>query len=269
MTMFEQWLEAFQQACARPPERIAEVACPSCGMQELQLRFVDHRSDGKAYVDFWCSHCLQGIALGPSEVPAAYQWGQREDAHIPNYQLVPTTIYGQWLDALQQASDLSPERIVEVACPSCGARELQLRFVGHRAADEAPVAFWCSHCLQGISLRPIEVPTAYQPVRREDAHIPSYRLVPLPLFEQWLEAFQQACARPPERIAEVACPSCGMQELQLRFVEHNPEWRAFGAMWCSKCLKGISLGPCGVPAAYARIRPEDAHIPNFQIVPPE
>jgi hypothetical protein len=182
------------------------------------------------------------------------------------------TLFAKWVAAFQQACDRPPERIAEVACPSCGARELQLRFVSHRPDGEddvARVAFWCDQCLQGISLRPVEVPAAYQQVRREDAHIPSYRLVPLPLFEQWLEAFHQACDRPPERIAEVVCPNCGARGLQLRFVEYNPEWRAFGAFWCSSCLKGISLGPCGVPVTYERIRPEDAHIPNFQIVPPE
>jgi uncharacterized Zn finger protein (UPF0148 family) len=267
MTLFERWEDACQQACNRPPERIGEVVCPSCGARELQLRFVDHRADGKAFVDFWCANCLYGIALGASEVPAGYQPVRRVDAHIPKYKDVPTTMFEQWLEACKQAYNLPPERIGEVVCPNCGARELQMRFVNSRPNGEASVAFWCDHCLEGISSRVYAVPAAYQRTRNDDAYIPNYRLAPLTLFEQWRVAWQQACDLPPERIAEVACPSCGARDLQVRFVQHHPEWRAFGVFWCANCLKGISLGPCSVPAAHERVRPEDAHIPNFDLVP--
>lgn len=45
--------------------------------------------------------------------------------------------YEEWLDAFQQAYR-APDRVSELACPNCGARELRLRFVlygnrGHEA----------------------------------------------------------------------------------------------------------------------------------------
>ena len=61
-------------------------------------------------------------------------------------------------------------------------------------------------------------------------------------FEQWLEAFQQACDLPPARVSEVMCPNCGVQALQLRFVTYHPEWRAIIAFWCGNCLEGIAPG---------------------------
>ncbi len=84
MASFEQWLEAWQHAYHLPPERISEVVCPNCSAGDLQLRFVTHRPDGSAYVRFWCDHCLEGIAPGPSEVPTAYFRVRREDTNIPN-----------------------------------------------------------------------------------------------------------------------------------------------------------------------------------------
>lgn len=88
MTLFEQWLEAFQQAYHLPPERVSEVVCPNCGARALQLRFVTYLPDGEAHGVFWCGSCLQGIAPGPSMVPAAYHRVRREDANIPNYRVV-------------------------------------------------------------------------------------------------------------------------------------------------------------------------------------
>ncbi len=89
------------------------------------------------------------------------------------------------------------------------------------------------------------------------------------LFEQWMEAWQQAYHLPPDRISEVLCPNCRARELQLRFYTYNPKWRAHGAFWCGKCLEGLALGPCKVPAAYNLVRHEDANIPNFRLVPPD
>jgi hypothetical protein len=171
------------------------------------LRFVGRRPDGKAYVAFWCSHCLRGIALEPRLVPAGYQPVRREDAHIPKYEHVPTTVFEQWLEALQQACDLPPERVVEVVCPNCGVRELQLRFVDRRPDGDARVAFWCNHCLEGIAFERYEVPAAYQQAQDQAAHIPSYRLAPLTLFERWLDAFDLASDLPPERIGEGCVPT--------------------------------------------------------------
>ena len=90
MASFEQWPEAFQQAYPSP-ERASELQCPNCGVRTLQLRFVTHCHGGEAYVAFWCDNCLEGIAPGPSEVPAAYDRVRDVDANIPNYRLVPPT----------------------------------------------------------------------------------------------------------------------------------------------------------------------------------
>ncbi len=87
MASFGQWLEAFQQAYLSP-KRASELRCPNCGVRALQLCFVTHREGGWAHVAFWCSNCLEGVALGPSEVPAAYNPVRDVDARIPNYRIV-------------------------------------------------------------------------------------------------------------------------------------------------------------------------------------
>ncbi len=89
MATFEQWLEAFQPVYYLPPERVAEVMCPNCGARALQVRFVTHLPDGEAHLAFWCDNCLEGIAPGPSGVPAAYHRVRDADANIPNYRVVP------------------------------------------------------------------------------------------------------------------------------------------------------------------------------------
>lgn len=86
--------------------------------------------------------------------------------------------YEQWLDAFQDAYQ-EPGLVSGLVCPSCGARGLQLRFVlyGSRERD-ANAVFWCGNCLQGLPPGPSEVPDGCTPVRREDAGIPDYRIVP-------------------------------------------------------------------------------------------
>jgi hypothetical protein len=84
-------------------------------------------------------------------------------------------------------------------------------------------------------------------------------------YEQWLEAFQRAyCA--PDRTSELACPNCGVRELRLRFVIYGDrEDRANAVFWCGNCLEGLPPGPSEVPAGCARVRHEDADIPNYRI----
>lgn len=85
--------------------------------------------------------------------------------------------YQEWLDAFQRAYR-APDRVSELACPNCGARELRLRFVLYgRQEREANAAFWCDSCLQGMPPGPSEVPATCTPVRSEDAHVPNYRIV--------------------------------------------------------------------------------------------
>lgn len=88
MASFEQWLEALQPVYLSA-KRASELICPNCGARALQLRFVTYLPDGEAHAVFWCGNCLEGIAPGPSKVPAAYQRVRRDDANIPNYRVVP------------------------------------------------------------------------------------------------------------------------------------------------------------------------------------
>ena len=86
--------------------------------------------------------------------------------------------YEQWLEAFNQAYS-APDRIGGLACPNCGARELQLRFVtyGNRE-DRANAVFWCGSCLEGMPPSPSQVPVGCATVRHEDAGVPNYRVVP-------------------------------------------------------------------------------------------
>jgi hypothetical protein len=85
----ERWLDVFDRAY-REPGQISALACPNCGARELRLRFVLYGSRGiGAYAVFWCGSCLQGLPPGPSKVPAAWTPVRREDAGVPDYQVVP------------------------------------------------------------------------------------------------------------------------------------------------------------------------------------
>ena len=86
--------------------------------------------------------------------------------------------YDEWLNAFQLAYR-APERVAELACPNCGARELRLLFIlqGGRG-NEADAVFWCGSCLEGMPPGPSEVPAGCRPVRLEDAGVPNYRVVP-------------------------------------------------------------------------------------------
>lgn len=88
MASFEQWLEALQPVYDLSLKRASELTCPNCGARALYLRFVAHRPLGRAFIAFWCGNCLQGIAPGPGEVPAAYYRVRDVDANIPNYRVV-------------------------------------------------------------------------------------------------------------------------------------------------------------------------------------
>src|SRR5262249_25138707 len=88
MASFEQWLEAVQPVYAPHPKRVSELLCPNCGARALQLRFVRHHPTWRAFMAFWCDHCLEGIYPGPSTVPAGYTPVGPEDANIPKYRAV-------------------------------------------------------------------------------------------------------------------------------------------------------------------------------------
>src|SRR5215469_18125822 len=88
------------------------------------------------------------------------------------------TSYEEWLEAFQRAYS-APDRVPELACPNCWAKELHLRFVTYDNQESgANVAFWCGNCLRGIAPGPSDVPTACPRVRHEDANIPNCRIVP-------------------------------------------------------------------------------------------
>lgn len=86
--------------------------------------------------------------------------------------------YEQWLDVFQLAYR-APDRVSELACPNCGARELRLRFVLYGTSEhEVNAVFWCDSCLEGMPPGPSELPVTCIPVRPEDVSVPNYRTVP-------------------------------------------------------------------------------------------
>ena len=90
----------------------------------------------------------------------------------------PTASFEQWLQAFQAAYE-HPGAIDRLACPQCGEHQLNLRFIlyGSRE-DEGHIVFWCCNCNNGIALGPGTVPVGGVTVRRENAQIPQFHVVP-------------------------------------------------------------------------------------------
>ena len=90
----------------------------------------------------------------------------------------PSASFQRWLEAFQLAYE-APERVADLVCPNCGAKKLALRFVIYGTREnEGHIAFWCDNCLHGVALGPTTIPPGGDGVRREDAHIPRYMIVP-------------------------------------------------------------------------------------------
>ena len=90
----------------------------------------------------------------------------------------PTDQFPMWLTAFQRAYD-APHEVAAIACPNCGARELELWFVLYGADErDGNVAFWCDRCLHGVALGPSRIPSSANRVKAEAAQIPPFCIVP-------------------------------------------------------------------------------------------
>ncbi len=93
MTTYDQWLDAYSAAYDATPGPFS-MPCPHCGHRRLQLVFTGDLDRMVGYAHFWCDHCLLGIGISRTTIPAQSVIQDirqpREDRQpkIPNYQLV-------------------------------------------------------------------------------------------------------------------------------------------------------------------------------------
>lgn len=86
-------------------------------------------------------------------------------------------------------------------------------------------------------------------------------------YEKWVDAYQAAYLSPARAIG-IACPNCGMLELQLVFTSLGRRDRGKAQMWCANCLNGIFMAPCPIPDYAETVDEGEVNSPNFTLVPP-
>ncbi|HWS37182.1 MAG TPA: hypothetical protein VN408_31170 [Actinoplanes sp.] len=68
MTTFEQWMDAYEVACAAGSEPF-DISCPNCGQRRLRLVFTAGPGSDVGNGTFWCDHCLTGIGISRAVIP--------------------------------------------------------------------------------------------------------------------------------------------------------------------------------------------------------
>ena len=85
--------------------------------------------------------------------------------------------YIDWLTAFQRAHE-DIGSLDDLACPSCGVKQLRLCFVTKEDREASGyVAFWCDSCRWGIAPGLSSIPPNGRRVRRGDRIIPDYHLI--------------------------------------------------------------------------------------------
>lgn len=85
--------------------------------------------------------------------------------------------YELWLYAYSEVYEM-PSMVSTLACPNCGAHELQLRFVVYDDPEGAGhAALWCCRCLHGVVVDRSVAPPGGIQVPYGDDGIPNYRIV--------------------------------------------------------------------------------------------
>ena len=69
MATYDQWLDVYSDAYDMLPGHV-EIACPNCGRHCLRIVFTGRPDRDVGYAAFWCDHCLQGIGISRTLIPA-------------------------------------------------------------------------------------------------------------------------------------------------------------------------------------------------------
>jgi hypothetical protein len=90
----DDWFDAYALVYQALPDH-ADVACPNCDHQTLQLVFTGDSGTGVGWASFWCDHCLYGLHLsrvsipdGGEILPVDARIEQRR-SRIPDYTIIP------------------------------------------------------------------------------------------------------------------------------------------------------------------------------------
>lgn len=82
-----------------------------------------------------------------------------------------------WTAAYERARD-APDRIGDIACPTCGAHTLNLVFVLFRPSARAGQgAFWCGTCQWGLAGLRAPLPPGVRTTLAGQEDFPDFRLV--------------------------------------------------------------------------------------------
>jgi hypothetical protein len=89
--------------------------------------------------------------------------------------------FDQWFDLFDDACDMAPGAI-DIACPNCGRRCLNVVFTARPDSDVGYAAFWCDNCLQGIGVSRALIPgdaivrDMRLPAEQREPKVPNFQL---------------------------------------------------------------------------------------------
>jgi hypothetical protein len=84
--------------------------------------------------------------------------------------------YEKWVDAYQ-AAYVSPAGAAGIACPNCGALELQLVFNSLEHRDRGIARMWCANCLHRIFMAPCLISDYVEAIGEGQVIFPDFTLV--------------------------------------------------------------------------------------------
>jgi hypothetical protein len=86
------WLDAYEIAYA-DPAALADLPCPTCGSDDLHLRFISFGSDTLHVMPaFWCGTCMLGLPPARALLPDWAEPVHMREADLPHFRIVQGTL---------------------------------------------------------------------------------------------------------------------------------------------------------------------------------
>ena len=69
---------------------LSEVQCPSCGISNLEFRYIADKTDRIGFLIIWCAECKNGIRVSRVRVPNSFEFStfdqlERGETTLPEF----------------------------------------------------------------------------------------------------------------------------------------------------------------------------------------